>query len=275
MNAEAKLDRTARVVAFEDTFRGTTLDQRRWVAEYLPHWSTPDRTAARYDVGESRLRLRIDPGQPPWCPELDGDLRVSSIQTATFSGPLGSTIGTHPFHPEARVRTPQPPRFLFTPEGGLIEVRMRASDDPQVMVALWMIGIGDAPERFGEICVAEIFGRNVGQTRAAVGMGIHPFEDLALTDDFAEVELAIDVRDWHTYSADWRAGQVDWYVDDRHVRTVSQAPRYPLQLMLGIYEFPTDGPDQGREPDDPRAFEIDFVRAFGPLAPIARRPKPE
>ena len=145
---------------------------------------------ARYELRDGTLRLRIDADQPPWCPELDGDLRVSSIQTATFSGPLGSTVGTHPFHPAARVRTPQPERRLYTPEGGLIEVRMRALDDPRVMVALWMIGIGDAPERSGEICVAEIFGRNVGPDRARVGMGIHPFEDPALTDDFEEVELA-------------------------------------------------------------------------------------
>ena len=63
------------------------------------------------------------------------------------------------------------------------------------MVALWMIGIGDAPERSGEICVAEIFGTNVAAGTARVGMGIHPFEDPLLRDDFAEVELAVDVRD--------------------------------------------------------------------------------
>jgi glycosyl hydrolase family 16 len=264
MHDEPRLDRSGRKLVFEDTFRGAALDETRWIPAYLPHWSTPDRTAARYETGEAGLRLRIDADQPPWCPELDGDLRVSSIQTATFSGPAGSPVGTHPFHPDARVRTPQPRRLLYAPKGGLIEVRMRAIDDPRAMVAFWMIGIGDRPERSGEICVAEIFGRNVRTDRAAVGMGIHPFEDPALTDDFAEVVLPIDVRDPHTYSVDWRGDRVDWFVDDRHVRTVEQAPRYPLQLMLGLYELPSEGADPG-SPERPRpVFDVAFVRGFGP-----------
>ncbi len=260
MESAPQLDRSGRRLAFEDTFDGEALDEQRWIPAYLPQWSTPDRTRARYELRDGTLRLRIDADQPPWCPELDGDLRVSSIQTATFSGPLGSPVGTHPFHPAARVRTPQPERRLYTPQGGLIEVRMRALDDPRAMVALWMIGIGDAPERSGEICVAEIFGRNVRDGRARVGMGIHPFADPALTDDFEEVELELDVRDWHTWSADWRSDRVDWFVDDRHVRTVEQSPRYPLQLMLGIYELPADEPDARPETNGPKVLEIDFVR---------------
>src|SRR4029079_7716194 len=184
----------------------------------------------------------------------------SSIQTATFSGPLGSPVGTHPFHPAARVPTPQPERRLYTPQGGLIEVRMRALDDPRVMVALWMIGIGDVPERSGEICVAEIFGRNVRDGRARVGMGIHPFGDPALSDDFDEVELAVEVRARHPGSADGRSDGVDWFVDARHVRTVEQSPRYPLQLMLGIYELPADKPDARPQTKGPNVREIEFVR---------------
>jgi hypothetical protein len=106
-------------------------------------------------------------------------------------------------------------------------------------------------------------------------MGVHPFEDPALSDDFEEVEVPIDVRDWHTYSADWGAERVDWYVDDRHVRTVAQSPTYPLQLMLGIYEFPANGPDERRPSAYPKVFEVDFARGFQAQAPIARRARPE
>ena len=41
------------------------------------------------------------------------------------------------------------------------------------MVALWMIGFEDEPERSGEICIVEIFGRDVAAGPRAVGMGIH------------------------------------------------------------------------------------------------------
>ena len=263
------LDRSRFELVFEDEFDGRELDPGQWIPHYLPQWSTPDRTAARYEIRDGRLRLRIDADQPPWCPELDGDLRVSSIQTAVFSGPVGSRIGTHPFHPEAVVRTPQQERRPYAPTGGLIEIRMRAPADPRLMVALWMIGIGDEPEHSGEICVAEIFGRDVQPdgTRAAVGMGIHPFDDPALTDEFERVDLAIDVGDFHDYSVDWSADRVTWFVDDRVVRVVDQSPGYPLQLMLDIYEFPTEPPEAAGDRDPsayPKVFEVDWVRGFRP-----------
>jgi Glycosyl hydrolases family 16 len=256
------LDRSVFELEFEDAFDGDSLDERRWLPHYLPHWSTPDRTAARHEIRDGHLRLLIEADQPPWCPELDGDLRVSSIQTAVFAGPVGTAIGQHRFAPGAVVRTEQVNRTLYTLDRGLTELRARALDDPRVMVALWMIGVGDNPVRSGEICVAEIFGRDVRPDGARVGMGIHPFEDPDLVDDFTAVDLSIDVRMPHTYSASWTADGVAWYVDDRLVRVVDQSPGYPLQLMLGIYEFPANAPDQRRPADYPKAFAVDWVRGY-------------
>jgi hypothetical protein len=38
------------------------------------------------------------------------------------------------------------------------------------MVAFWMIGFEDAPERSAEICICEIFGRDVQRDDAVVGV---------------------------------------------------------------------------------------------------------
>ena len=253
------LDRANLEVDFEDDFDGPALDDAHWIPHYLPHWSTPDRTATRYEIREGVLRLLIEADTLPWAPELDGDLRVSSLQTGVFAGPVGSKVGQLRFHPDVVVRTAQQNRALFTMHHGLIETRLRALDDPRAMVALWMIGLEDAPERSSEICVAEIFGRNVETDRARIGMGVHPFGDPAIVDDFVEEDVAIDVREWHTYSADWTPERVAWYVDDRLVRVVEQSASYPMQLMLGVYEFPVD--DDVRDPASyPKAFEVDWVR---------------
>jgi hypothetical protein len=259
-----RLDRSGLELEFDESFDGPALDPSRWIPEYLPHWSTPELTAARYELLDGRLQLRIDADQRPWCPDLDGDLRVSSIQTAEFAGPVGSRVGGHRFHPGAVVRTAQVSRTLYAPHHGLVELRSRALDDPRSMVALWMIGVGDTPGHTGEICVMEIFGRDVGPDRARVGMGVHPFGDPALVDDFEQVELGIDAREFHTYGALWTADQIAWYVDDRLVRTVRQSPAYPLQLMLDIYEFPLEGdvPDHRRPEDYPKIFEVDWVRGW-------------
>ena len=259
-----RLDRSRFELEFDESFNGHSLDPSRWIPAYLPHWSTPELTAARYDVRDGRLGLRIDSDQRPWCPDLDGDLRVSSIQTAEFAGPVGSGVGGHPFHPDAVVRTAQVNRNLYTFHHGLIELRSKALDDPRLMVALWMIGVGDEPGHTGEILVMEIFGRDVAPDRTRVGMGVHPFGDATIVDDFERVEIELDVREFHTYSAVWEANQVAWYVDDRLVRIVRQSLAYPLQLMLGIYEFPPDGlaEDERRPADYPKVFELDWVRGW-------------
>jgi len=248
-----------RVLEFDDAFDDGALDPSRWVPYYLPQWSSRERAAARYDVGGGRLRLLIEADQPPWCPQLDGDVRVSSLQTGVYAGPLGSTIGQHRFDPRATVTEEQAPARLYTPQYGLIETRARALDDPRCMVALWMIGYEDEPERSAEICVCEIFGRDVEPGRARVGVGVHPFGDPRIDDDFEQVELPIDARRPHVYAADWSADRIVFSVDGEPVKTVEQSPAYPMQLMLGIYEFP--GAAAVDRPY-PKEFVVDYVRGY-------------
>jgi hypothetical protein len=235
------------MIDFEDQFDGSVLDESRWLPYYLPHWSSREQAQARYEVGGGRLRLLIEEDQQPWCPEFDGDVRVSSLQTGTLDG-------QHKFNAEAVVREPQEPQRLYTPQYGRIEIRCRAIDDPRAMVALWMIGFEDQPEHSGEICVCEIFGRNVDEREAGVGVGVHPFGDPALVDDFATVGVPIDAREFHVYTADWRPEDVTFYVDGEQIKHVAQSPAYPMQLMLNVYEFEPGG-------SYPKVFEVDYVRA--------------
>jgi len=249
---------------FEDTFEGDDLDLGRWVPSYLPQWSSRARSAARYEVSDGRLRLRIDHDQEPWCPELDGDVRVSSLQTGVFAGPVGSAIGQHRFRRGVVVREAQENVRLYTPQYGRIELRAQATDDPRSMVCLWLIGYEDEPERSAEICVCEIFGRDVGERDARVGMGVHPFGDPAIVDEFEAVAVPIDARELHEYACEWLPERVDFLVDGELVKTVAQSPAYPMQLMLGIYELPVEGePDPPHEAARyPKEFVVESVRGY-------------
>ena len=247
---------------FEDTFEGDTLDERRWVAHYLPQWSSRQRSAARYEIAGGCLRLLIEADQQPWCPELDGDVRVSSLQTGVFAGPVGSSVGQHRFHARAVVREAQENVRLYTPHYGLVEMRAKAVDDPLNMVALWLIGYEDEPDRSAEICVCEIFGRDVDPGRAAVGMGVHPFVDPRIVDEFSREVVRIDVREFHVYAAEWTRERVSFFIDDEHVKSVHQSPSYPMQLMLGIYEFPGDAGGTPSASEYPKQFTVDYVRGY-------------
>jgi hypothetical protein len=138
-----RLDRSRFELVFADDFTGADLDAARWFPYYLPHWSTPERSACRYTLGSSGLRLLIEADQPAWLPE-DGTMRVSNIQTGSYSGPVGSLSGQHRHRTDLRVHTPQPTRQLWTPSCGLVEVTMRATDDPTCMLAAWLVGLENA-----------------------------------------------------------------------------------------------------------------------------------
>ena len=249
-------------LVFEDVFDGSDLDRERWLPYYLPQWSSREQAAARYALGDGVLRLRVEREQEPWCPDLDGDVRVSSLQTGVFSGPVGGTVGQHRFSPAAVVREEQPARRLYTPHYGVVQMQAKALDDPQSMVALWMIGFEERPDHSAEICICEIFGHEVGPDHALVGMGVHPFGDRRVTEDFTKVPVRVDVRDFHVYTAEWTPDHVAFFVDGDRVKVVRQSPDYPMQLMLGIYEF------RGREPSGayPKEFVVDFVRGYRPRA---------
>lgn len=249
---------------FEDTFEGPALDRSRWFPFYLPQWSSRAAAAARYGFRDGALRLIIEADQQPWCPEFDGEIKVSSLQTGTFAGPVGSPVGQQRFNPGLTVREAQENLRLYTPRYGLFELRAKALDDPRCMVALWMIGYEDEPERSAEICICEIFGRDVKAGSAAVGMGLHPFGDPAIVDEFAAENVDIDVREFHVYAAEWAPEYTAFFVDDQLIKTVEQSPNYPMQFMLGIYEFPDDGQSSARPHPYPKEFTVDYFRAYRP-----------
>lgn len=256
------LDRSSFELEVEDDFDSAELRPDLWLPFYLPQWSSREAAAARYSSRDSALRLRIDADQRPWAPGVDGWTKVSSLQTGVSSGPVGSNVGQHRFRDGLVVREEQPATFLCTPQSGLIEARLRTTADPAMMAALWLIGIEDEPRHSAEICVAEIFGREVGDRETTVGIGLHPFGDPAIVDDFRRERLPIDARDFHVYSADWAEDGVRFYVDDRLVGASRQSPRYPMQVMLGIYEF-ADGPDPASPREhDPKELVVDWFRVW-------------
>ena len=129
---------------FEDDFDGPELDLSVWSPYYLPQWSSRAETAATYELKNSCLRLSIPPDQGLWCADdHTPPLRVSGIQSGSFSGPVGSTIGQQPFRDGQLVREEQEPFWGWTPEYGGIELRARGIVSPRSMVALWLVGLED------------------------------------------------------------------------------------------------------------------------------------
>jgi hypothetical protein len=227
-------------VGFREDFDADALDTDVWLPHYLPQWSSRAESAATHEVRDSELRLTIPPSQALWCSGIhEPPLRVSAVQSGVHSGPKGSTVGQQPFREGLAVREAQGTHWGWTPYHGTLHIRARMELSPRSMASVWLVGLEDAPDRCGEICVFEVFGDAVQPgASAAVGMGVHPFRDPALGEDFAAPRLELDVTEHHTYSAEWRRDGVDFLVDAAHVRSVDRAPAYPMQMMVAVFDFP-------------------------------------
>jgi hypothetical protein len=252
----------------DERFRGKTLDPEVWFPYYLPHWSSRSDSAATHTVENGELRLSIPVDQPLWCPDLHEEpLRVSCIQTGNFAGPLGSSIGQQPFREGLLVREEQPTMWGYTPHYGQVEITMRGVVTSRSMFAFWMSGIEDLPERSGEICIAEVFGDTVQDSFAEVGMGLHRFRDPSLVEEFSARPVGIDVTEFHTYGVTWMPGSIEVTIDGAPARKLTQAPDYPMQLMLGVFDFPARA---GSEDEGPIP-ELVVTRVRGRPLPDASR----
>ncbi len=258
------LDRPGYRLDFNDEFDLPRLDRSKWLPFYLPHWSSRARAAARYTLSVSELTLLVAYDQPPWCPEFDGDVKCSSLQTGLFAGALGSATGQHRFKSVVEVREEQENCALYVPTYGYFEMRAKAELGPDDLAAMWMIGFEDRPERCGEITVCELFGKNVGPTSTGLGYGIKPLHDPALTNgDFHVDSLPFDPAQFHIYAAEWTPDGVAFFFDNERLRNVAQSPAYPMQFMLNVYAFPASAP--GAAPRKMPRFTIDYFRAYQPL----------
>lgn len=249
------------LLEFDADLSGPELDLEQWIPHYLPQWSSRERTRARYDVADGILRLRVDADQPAWSAEYDGTTQVSNLQTAVRSGAVGSSIGQHPFREGLVVREAQGDRRLYTPHFGRIEI-VAAIDgiDEHAMAALWLIGLEEEPEQSAEICVFEVFGRDIADDGSAlVGIGVHPFNDPTITDDFEQVAFHDDVREPHTYTVDWRPEEVVFSIDGLVRKRVAHSPQYPMQLMLDVFAFPPEPPATASYP---QSFAVHAVRGY-------------
>lgn len=247
------------ILDFNEEFDQSTIDTAKWIPYYLPQWSSREKSRPSYELANGQLILKITKDQEPWCPEFNGGVKCSSFQTGLFSGEVDTPFGQHRFSPLCRVRQSQRAAKLYTPLYGYIEIRAKVELGPNNVAAFWMIGFEDTPEKSGEVCIMEVKGKNIIDGQFVNGYGIHPFGDASLKDEFFEDKVDFDPSVFNIYAAKWQPNQVDFYINNRIVRSVKQAPAYEMQLMLNIYEIPEE--QQGNI-FYPNRMVVDYVRGY-------------
>lgn len=239
------------MIMFDD-FLENTLNENYWIPTYLPQWSSRKKAFPSYKIENSILTLYISDNQEPWCPEWNGEIRVSNLQTGVFSGQVGSSEGQHRFTEGLVVREEQKKCFLVTPKYGTVEMKARCKISDENVAALWLIGVEEEPHQSAEICLFELKGYNVNKDSAIIGFGVHPFGDKKICDEFYEERFEIDVTEWNTYRFTWTQNDISFFINNNHIKTIKQSPDYPMQLMLNLYDLQNIN-------NEKNVFEIDYV----------------
>lgn len=261
------LEKKGYILEFHDEFNDRVLDKDKWVPYYLPHWSSRVQTAPNYYLDGDNLILQIMKEQQPWCPEFDGEVRCSSIQTGEFAGPVGSKVGQHRFNNALVVREKQKNVRKYTPKYGYFEVRAKGLKSSANHVSVWMIGYEESPENSSEIAIFEQVGSHVSSSSTGIRYGVHPWGDPNIFDEFYEDFIHINPLQYHIYGLEWTPTHLDFYIDNVLIRIINQSPNYSMQFMLSIYELRFEGAWSG--PYDPNrsypiSFIIDYFRAYRP-----------
>ena len=254
-------DKKNYILEFNDEFKADKIVTTNWIPYYLPQWSSRELSKPEYEIREGNLILKITENQKAWCPEFNGNVKCSSIQTGVFSGKIGSEIGQHKINPKCIVKEEQRAEATYLPEYGFFEIRARAILTKSNIAALWMIGFEDSPEKSAEICIFEIKGCNILKDKTKLGFGIHKFKDQKLKEDFYEENFKLDTTKFHIYAAKWTAEKVTFYIDNQKIKEIRQSPDYPMQFMLGIYEVPSEKTNNGNK-KYPNDFIIDYIRGY-------------
>lgn len=248
-------------VVASDEFDGTAGPGPLWQRAYLPHWTTPGLATPNLTQSDGRLSLRITKEQQPWEPTRDGQTVVSSIATANKNW-------IHNWAPYKQLDHSEPTVFHHAQKYGYFELRAKAQAGSGHHAAWWMVGTqpdqgtsDGVTRQNAEIDVFEILGKD--RTRAF--FNLHPLADSKLTSYSTSVDIGADLTaGYHVYGLEWAPGSLRLFIDNKLVRTVAQAPDYPMLTMLGLYEKRAGGWTGPLDPTIayPKSFDIDYWRAY-------------
>lgn len=177
-----------------DEFEGNALNLNDWNIEtHAPGWVNNE----LQEYTDSSDNIYVE----------DGNLVLKPIKTVDSGGNISYTSG--------RVNTQNKHDFKY----GLFEARVKVPKGQGFLPAFWMMPTdenlyGQWP-RCGEIDIMEVLGNQTDTSYGTIHYGNPHSESqgkhILDTGSFAE--------EYHTFSAEWEPGKINWYVDGKRIHT--------------------------------------------------------
>ncbi|RDB46964.1 family 16 glycosylhydrolase [Tsukamurella tyrosinosolvens] len=256
------VERSGYQVVTQDEFDGSTLDESKWIADYLPHWTAPGVGKPNYVIEDGKLKLRVTKEQGPWSPDRDGALRTSSIQTMNKDW-------IHQFAAAKTLDHSVPTEYRQAQRYGYFEIRAKVQAGSGHHSAFWMVGTqpdqgkgaGKSSKMNAEIDIFEI----LGQDPTKILFNLHNLEDPKQKKHSQKIDAGVDLsKSFHVYGLEWEPGSLKLYLDNKLVGTKDTSPDYPMLTFLGQYEG-REGNWTGEFDSSvpyPKEFAVDYYRAY-------------
>jgi len=258
-------DKPGWALTFRDEFNCGSLNQAKWIPNYLGFRTTPDRSLANIDWTTSTIKLRIDKDKPLlYRPDVPV-MRISSIQTSNAM--VDQTTPT--------VNHVEPQVNKFAQLYGWFECRCKMpSAESGILTAFWMNPIDPKYLRLTtnggtRVSADESYEIDIVEWAAPqptiMSTDTHFGANLAANQhDHISVDAKIDLsKDFHTYAVDWDQDRVIWYLDGIERRRSTHSPKAAMFVYLTIMQ--NNSSWMGTVPTNPIYpidFEVDYVRVY-------------
>lgn len=255
-------------LVWSDEFDGANLDTTKWSYE-----------KNCWGGGNNEMQCYTDRAENSYL--ADGSLHIVA-KKETFNGPAiqddqtgynaGDMTGTKPYT-SARLRSKSKGDWTY----GRMEIRAMLPQGQGIWPAIWMLPTelkyGGWPSS-GEIDIMEAVNTNT----PTFGNEVHGTLHFGTPWHYEGTSYSPPTNIWeafHTYTIEWEAGTIRWYVDNKHFATQTSkgwytngstsdtAPfdeKFHLLLNLAV------GGDWPKGPNDatvfPQHFMIDYVRVY-------------
>lgn len=258
------MDKPGYRLIFQDEFDGETLDDSRWVPQYLSSWAQkPELAEPTYIMENGLMRLQIFAETQPWCPEYDGETVVSGFTT-------GDRNALHNWNGTNAVRNPVEMQATHLNQYGYYEIRAKGQSGSARHAAWWLLGFEDVPDESAEIDIFEILGNNSHK----VPVNFHAWNDPDAPDGggFSYTNRQMDFHEeFHIYGFNWIEGggqgeapdKMEFYVDGVKTGERNVNIDYPVLQLFSLYEKRAGGWTGIWLPKPyPNTFDIDYVRVY-------------
>jgi len=248
------------VLAFNDEFRGTTLNRAKWATRYIYGAETQDR------LNDEQQRYTDNNTQT-----VAGGVLTLTARKVSSTDPAGINYESGMI------------RSLWTSRYGFYQARVKMPGGIGVWPGFWLNSDVSAEGRLGwppEIDIAEFVNNgvedkvNMLHSNVKLNPGTSStltYADPAFNTTWTAYQAPFNFNDdWHTIGAEWDPTSVTLYVDGKKIYTRSYAWTYADGTLAGpahiLLNFAIGGAWAGRHGIDDSAFpqglQIDWVRAY-------------